>query len=215
MPKKHYSGRISEMQTGEKRIMKTGADMFENIKVVLASQSPRRKELLCMICKDFEVMPADIDETLPEGVSAEEAAEYTAKRKAAATECCDALVIACDTIVVAGDEILGKPADRQDGKRMLELLSGRTHKVISGVAIRYKNKERSFSQTTEVTFYEMSEEDINDYLDSGEPFDKAGAYGIQGLGGVYVEGIRGDFFNVVGLPVARLKRELIAMLEAN
>ena len=184
----------------------------DGIRAILASQSPRRKELLGMIFEDFEIKPADIDETLPQGISAEDAAEYTAKRKAAATECGDALVIACDTIVVVSDEILGKPADRDDGFRMLRLLSGKTHKVISGVAVRYKGRELSFSQTTLVTFYDMSDDEINSYLDSGEPFDKAGAYGIQGLGGVYVKGIEGDFFNVVGLPVARLNRELEGLL---
>ena len=117
-------------------------------------------------------------------------------------------MIACDTVVIADGEILGKPADRADALRMLKMLSGKTHEVISGVALKYKGVERSFSQRTSVTFYEMSDSEINDYLDSGEPFDKAGAYGIQGLGGAFVERINGDFFNVVGLPVARLKKEI-------
>lgn len=189
------------------------AEIFDGIKVVLASQSPRRKELLGMICDRFEVCPADIDETAPEHISADGTAEYIAKRKAAAIERgrSDTLIIACDTVVISGGEILGKPVDRSDAFRMLRLLSGRQHKVISGVAMRYKGMERSFSQTTLVTFYDMTDGEINAYLDSGEPFDKAGAYGIQGLGGVFVKGIEGDYFNVVGLPVARLKRELAAM----
>ena len=179
----------------------------EGIKIVLASQSPRRRELLRLLCNDFEVSPADIDESIPQGMAADKAAEYTAKRKAAAVSS-DGLVIACDTVVIADGEILGKPADRADALRMLKMLSGKTHEVISGVALKYKGVERSFSQRTSVTFYEMSDSEINDYLDSGEPFDKAGAYGIQGLGGTFVERINGDFFNVVGLPVARLKKEI-------
>lgn len=193
--------------------MMINGEKFDGVRVVLASQSPRRKELLRMICPSFEVRPADIDETLPEGIKAQEAAEYTAKRKAAACQCGDALIIACDTVVIVGGEILGKPSDREDAFRMLRLLSGKTHEVISGVAIEYKGVRRSFSQTTLVTFYDMSDDEINAYLDSGEPFDKAGAYGIQGLGGVFVKGIEGDYFNVVGLPVARLRRELITMLK--
>ena len=111
-------------------------------------------------------------------------------------------------------EVMGKPSDREDAERMLRLLSGRTHKVITGVTLAYKGKSISFSEVTEVTFLELSDEDIALYLDSGEPFDKAGAYGIQGLGSMLVSGIKGDFFNVVGLPVSRLAGELGTFLES-
>ncbi len=190
---------------------------FKGTRVILASQSPRRKELLGLICKGFVICPPDIDETVPAGLSAAEAAVYTAKRKAEEvfrlTRGEPAIIIACDTVVSIDGEILGKPAGRADGFRMLKKLSGRTHEVISGVALIFGERSASFTQTTRVTFYEMSDGEINAYLDSGEPFDKAGAYGIQGLGGVFAERIDGDFFNVVGLPVARLKRELEALMD--
>lgn len=195
-------------------------DLFPDLKgmrVILASQSPRRKELLGLICKCFDIMPPDIDEAVPKGLSAAEAAVYTAERKAEEvfrlTGGEPALIIACDTVVSIDGEILGKPYDRTDGFCMLKKLSGRTHEVISGVSLIFGKRSVSFAQTTCVTFYEISDDEINAYLDSGEPFDKAGAYGIQGMGGVFAERIDGDFFNVVGLPVARLKRELEVLMD--
>lgn len=196
--------------------MKLIPENLNGVRVILASKSPRRKELLSLICKDFDIMPADIDESVPCDIEKEYAAEYTAVRKCRAisgdTAFFDALVIACDTIVLAGEEILGKPADYDDGFSMLRKLSGIEHSVISGVAISYRGKEVSFSQKSKVRFFELSDEEIGDYLDSGEPFDKAGAYGIQGLGSLLVEGFEGDFFNIVGLPVARLRKELAALI---
>ncbi len=184
---------------------------FED-EVVLASQSPRRKELLRFLFPDFSVRPADIDETIPLGVDPFSAAEMIASKKADATPS-SGLVIACDTVVIINGEILGKPHDEADARRMLEKLSGATHDVVSGVALRYKGEKRSFSQRTSVTFCRMTDSDISAYLATGEPFDKAGAYGIQGYGSLFVEKIDGDFFNVVGLPIARLRTEIISLIK--
>ena len=184
---------------------------FED-EVVLASQSPRRKELLRFLFPDFSVRPADIDETIPLGVDPFLAAEMIASKKADATPS-SGLVIACDTVVIINGEILGKPKDEADARRMLEKLSGATHDVVSGVALRYKGEKRSFSQRTSVTFCPMTDSDICAYLATGEPFDKAGAYGIQGYGSLFVEKIDGDFFNVVGLPIARLRTEILSLIK--
>lgn len=191
--------------------MKLKPEILNGKRVILASKSPRRKELLSLICDSFEVMPADIDESVPQNVAAEEAAEYISTQKAFAIDSED-VIIACDTVVIVDGKILGKPSDRQNGFEMLSELSGKTHSVISGVCIRYKGESVSFSQKSLVTFYELTDEEINDYLDSGEPFDKAGGYGIQGLGSLLVKEFSGDFFNIVGLPVARLRRSLSELL---
>lgn len=191
--------------------MKLKPEILNGKRVILASKSPRRKELLSLICDSFEVMPADIDESVPQNVATEEAAEYISTQKAFAIDSED-VIIACDTVVIVDGKILGKPSDRQNGFEMLSELSGKTHSVISGVCIRYKGESVSFSQKSLVTFYELTDEEINDYLDSGEPFDKAGGYGIQGLGSLLVKEFSGDFFNIVGLPVARLRRSLSELL---
>lgn len=191
--------------------MKLKPEILNGKRVILASKSPRRKELLSLICDSFEVMPADIDESVPKNIPAEEAAEYISTQKAFAIDSED-VIIACDTVVIVDGKILGKPSDRQNGFEMLSELSGKTHSVISGVCIRYKGESVSFSQKSLVTFYELTDEEINDYLDSGEPFDKAGGYGIQGLGSLLVKEFSGDFFNIVGLPVARLRRSLSELL---
>lgn len=182
------------------------------VEVILASQSPRRKELLHFLFSDFSVRPADIDESIPVGVDPFAAAQLIAEKKADAINS-SGLVIACDTVVIIGGEILGKPKDEGDAWHMLEKLSGVTHDVVSGVALRYKGKKRSFSQRTSVTFCSMTDGDISAYLATGEPFDKAGAYGIQGYGALFVEKIDGDFFNVVGLPLARLRTEILSLIE--
>lgn len=192
--------------------MKIKPEELRDKRIILASKSPRRKELLSLICDSFEIMPADIDETVPCEIGTACAAEYTAKRKAEAIAA-DGVVIACDTVVIIDGEILGKPTDRQNGFDMLKKLSGREHSVVSGVALRYKNVFSGFSQESKVKFLPLSDEEINDYLDSGEPFDKAGGYGIQGIGGVLIDSFEGDFFNIVGLPVARLRKELVALIE--
>lgn len=181
-----------------------------NRKIILASASPRRQELLKYIVPEFEVIPADIDETLPADIVTEKAAEYLAVQKAEfiAKHYPEAVVIGSDTVVIIDNVILGKPADEADSARMLRLLSGRTHKVITGVCIAAGDKTDSFSCETKVKFYPLTDEEILGYIATGEPMDKAGAYGIQGYGSVLSEGIEGDFFNVMGLPVAMLKRRL-------
>lgn len=177
--------------------------------VILASASPRRQELLKLIFKGFSVCPADIDETVPSGMSAELAPVYLSKKKARAV--CeknpDSLVIAADTVVISDEEILGKPTDKTDAARMLKKLSGRTHSVVTGCAVGKGEKIRTFSVKSSVTFYPLSDAEINAYIETAEPMDKAGAYGIQGGGALFVEKIDGDYFNIVGLPVAKLKRE--------
>ncbi len=180
------------------------------MKVILASASPRRKELLKILFDEFDIIPADVDENIPEDISAENAAEYLAKKKAnfIAEKYPEALIIGSDTTVVIDGEILGKPADKADAKNMLLKLSGKTHKVITGVSAVYRGEELSFSEITEVVFYELSNAEIETYLNSDEWCDKAGAYGIQGKAGLFAEKIIGDYNNVVGLPVSRLNRKL-------
>lgn len=181
--------------------------------IILASASPRRQELLKYAVSDFEVRPADIDESVPGNIPPGEAAEYIAVRKARAVMENDPYddIIAADTVVLLGDEIMGKPRDINHAREMLTRLSGKTHRVITGVCICSRGRSVSFSETTEVTFYDLSEREIEDYITTLDPMDKAGAYGIQSEGCLLVKGIKGDFFNVVGLPVARLKRVLEKM----
>ena len=178
--------------------------------LILASGSPRRQELLQLITKDFIVSPVDADETLPAGMPIEMAAAYLAdlKAKTAAAEFPQDIVIGCDTVVILGDEIMGKPKDREDAHRMLRALSGETHSVLTGVSLYCGKQTTVFTTETLVEFYTLSDAEIEAYLDTGEPFDKAGAYGIQGKGSLLVRGIEGDYFNVVGLPVAALSRQL-------
>ena len=155
----------------------------------------------------------DIEEIIDPAWRPDEAARNLAKQKAEVVsgkypaDC----VIAADTIVAAEGQILGKPADEEDAARMLRILSGREHKVITGVCLTLNGESRVFSQGTRVKFYPLRDEEIWAYIKTGEPMDKAGAYGIQGRGGLLVEGIAGDYFNVVGLPIARLVRELDAL----
>ncbi len=178
--------------------------------LVLASASPRRRELITLIDKNVKIHPSEVDETLPDGFPAEASPEFLAvkKAKSVAEVYPDDTVIGSDTSVIVEGEILGKPRDREDAKRMLTLLSGKTHKVITGCAIFKKGKSISFSEVTEVEFYPLSDTEIETYLDTNEPFDKAGAYGIQDFGSLLIKGINGDYFNVVGLPVSRLSRVL-------
>lgn len=179
-------------------------------KIILASASPRRKELLETAGAEFEIIVADVDETVPEGTKPEDAAVMTAEKKAVAVaeNHKDSIVIGADTIVVADGRILGKPADKADACRMLSMLSGVEHKVITGVCLARGDKKITFAQVSKVKFYDLTDEEINAYVETGEPMDKAGAYGIQGKGCVLVEKIEGDYFNIVGLPVARVMKEL-------
>lgn len=178
--------------------------------LVLASASPRRKELITLIDSDVTICPSNVDENYSNDIKVEAVPEMLAARKAMdiAKKYPNDTVIGSDTSVIVGNEILGKPKDAHDARRMLKLLSGKTHKVITGCAIFKAGKSVSFSQTTKVTFYPLSEKDIEDYVTSGECFDKAGAYAIQGKGSLLIEKIDGDYFNVVGLPVAKLNRVL-------
>lgn len=180
------------------------------MKFILASQSPRRQELLKLISKEFSVIPADIDEALPDTVSPDFGPEFLSIQKAAhiAANYQDNLVIGADTGVFLDNTVLGKPKTTDEAKQMLAALSGRMHRVITGCALFYKGRHLSFSETTGVEFYPLTANEINLYVATGEPMDKAGAYGIQGGGSLFVKKINGDYFNVVGLPVGRLNREL-------
>jgi len=179
--------------------------------LVLASASPRRQELLRKAGIAFTVQPAEIDETPLPGESARACAERLARDKALAIARSrpDDVVLGADTVVVVDDQILGKPTDGEDAARMLRLLSGRTHEVITGVCVVAPNREVSVgSETTQVTFTELSEDDIREYVATGEPMDKAGAYAIQGIASRWIPRIEGDYSNVVGLPIALVYRML-------
>lgn len=184
--------------------------MFDGIKVILASQSARRRELIQYIFGDFEVIPPRADETPPEGVESEYIPEILAVRKAAdvAKDHPDALVIGCDTVVILDGEIFGKPKSVEEAFSMLKRLSGRTHTVVSGVCLSLRGRSMSFTQKTNVTFYPLSDEDIMRYITESSPLDKAGSYGIQDCGGLFVKSLEGDHYNVIGFPIARLKIEL-------
>lgn len=187
---------------------------FKNTQIILASQSPRRKELLSLIADNFEIIPADIDESLPENTDVFSAAEILATKKAEyiAKDNPDKLVIGCDTVVICEGKILGKPKNEADAFEMLSLLSGKAHKVLSGVCLCKNGKARSFTQSSDVYFYPLTEAEINEYIATRDPFDKAGSYGIQTQGFFMVEKIDGDYNNIVGLPIARLRREIISFL---
>ena len=175
-------------------------------KIILASASPRRAEILRTVNWPFETLPLDIDETRTQD---EDAPPYVqrlarAKAEAAARRSPGSLIVGADTTVVIGDQILEKPVDHDDARRMLRQLSGHWHKVLTGVALIDASELRVAYETTEVKFAVMSQDEIGWYVSTGEPMDKAGAYAIQGLGARFIEGIRGDYFNVMGLPVRLL-----------
>ena len=178
--------------------------------VILASASPRRRELLKMIFDNFEVIPADVDESIGEDVPVGRRAKKIACRKAEfiAEKFEKSLVIGCDTAVIVDDIMLGKPENRADAEKMLRMLSGRKHKVITGCCLCLNGREESFSEVTKVEFFPLDEEELLRYLDTNDWADKAGAYGIQNMAGLFVRGIEGDYNNVVGLPTARLNREI-------
>ena len=185
-------------------------------KIILASASPRRKELLEQIGLSFQIEPARGEEHITSVIPREVVEELSYQKAMEVAELHrdeDALILGADTIVVYDNQIMGKPADEEEAKAMLRQLSGKTHCVFTGVtAVLWENKEktvRTFSEKTEVTFYPMSEEEIMFYVKTREPMDKAGAYGIQGIGAKYIQAICGDYNNVVGLPVARLYQEVI------
>ena len=190
--------------------------MLENLnkyKVVLASNSPRRKELLSGLGIQYEVKTLpDIDESFPDGLDGVEIPAYIARAKADAYRASmqsDELIITADTIVWLDGEVMGKPSDAEDARRMLRALSGQTHQVITGVCLTTAETQRAFSTVTDVTFCCLSEEEITYYVEHYQPMDKAGSYGIQEwIGFVGVESISGSYFNVMGLPIQRLYTEL-------
>jgi septum formation protein len=189
------------------------------MRLILASRSPRRCELLRQAGLEFEVRPSSVEEAPARGEAPEEFARRAAQDKAlevAASARPSVLVLGADTVVVANHEILGKPADPHDAARMLQLLSGATHRVITGVCLVRAPAEivAVAHETTFVTFRSLDEEEIQSYLASGEPFDKAGAYGIQGLASKFVTRVDGCYFNVVGLPVALVYDLLKPFLKA-
>lgn len=178
--------------------------------LILASSSPRRKELLENLHLSFDIFSSDVDESFDSNLLPEEVVMELATRKANAVfmKNPDSYVIGSDTIVVFDGKILGKPQDEMDAFHMLKLLSGKQHDVYTGVSILCPNGSSTFFEKTEVSFWELSDEEIKAYVQSGEPLDKAGAYGIQQFGSMLVKKIKGDFFAVVGLPVSRTVREL-------
>lgn len=189
--------------------------MLNNLKdyhLILASQSPRRHQMLQELGIDFEIKTKEVDEVYPEGLSPKEIPVYLAELKASVFESDvknNELVITADTIVCIDNWILGKPKDREEAVEMLSALSGRSHQVISGVCLKSAKKKVSFATTTEVHFKKLSKEEIDYYIDNYKPYDKAGAYGIQEwIGFIGIDGIEGSYFNVVGLPIQRLYEEL-------
>ena len=194
------------------------------MRIILASKSPRRRELLSLITPDFEVMSEEVDERAIEdgvihnGGTPEDVQKELARAKASAVfdklpgdEKDDCIVIGSDTSVVCGSEIMGKPLDMDDARRMLRMLSGRTHDVISGVCVKTNKSEEVFVAVTKVRFGDLDEFQerlIERYISTDEPYDKAGAYGIQQGGALLVETVEGDYFSVVGLPVRRLAQIL-------
>lgn len=179
------------------------------MRVILASKSPRRREILEMLGVDFTVKTAETDEScdikepgaLVEALAAKKGLAVLKEMSADGEGASDVLLIACDTLVYAEGEFLGKPKGRDDAMRMLTLLAGKRHEVWSGIFLCYEGKTVTRSVSTEVKFAEMTDEEKERYLDSGEPYDKAGGYAVQGKAAAYIKGLRGDYFNVVGLPV--------------
>ena len=181
--------------------------------IILASQSPRRKQLLEWAAQPFEVVVSKTDESFPESLGFSAAAIHIARNKALQVQQkvdSEKIILAADTIVICEGQWLGKPADRDDALRMLALLSGKSHEVITGVVILTATNERSFAETTRVHFHPLTPEQIAYYVDEFQPYDKAGAYAIQEWIGVTgIKSIEGDFYNVMGLPVSRVMQELV------
>ncbi|MGN0536057.1 MAG: Maf family protein [Eubacterium sp.] len=176
--------------------------------LILASKSPRRKELLSLITENFVIKTANVDETLPRGITPDKAVEYLSKIKAEPFANGVDTVIGADTVVAVDGKILGKPANRQEAFDMLKTLSGKYHSVFTGVTIIKPEGSVTFSAETRVKFFDLTDDEINAYIATGECDDKAGAYGIQGKGALLVEKIDGDYFNVVGLPVSLVNKFL-------
>lgn len=177
--------------------------------VILASQSPRRKQLMEVFPFPFTVRVSDADETMdPHGDPASQVARVSLKKAEAVAHQWEDVVIAADTIVVCGGEILGKPKDAEDACRMLRLLSGKKHQVMTGLTVLHQGKAEVSTEITDIYFRALTDEEIWRYVKTNEPMDKAGAYAIQGGGALFAEKIVGDYFNVVGLPLCRLGQVL-------
>jgi septum formation protein len=183
-----------------------GVEDWKMTQWVLASSSPRRQELLKLLLADFEVLPSDVDESIRVAERPESMVLRLAREKAVAVQerRPSSFIVGADTVVVCEEEILGKPASHEEARSMLRRLSGRTHQVLTGVCLLHLDGLLVECPTTNVTFRRLSEPEIESYLQSEEPFDKAGAYAIQGLGARFIDRIDGCYFNVVGLPVSRL-----------
>lgn len=194
--------------------------MFTNksYSLILASKSPRRQELLKQMGLQFTVVLKDVDESFPDDLAVEQVPVFISEKKAAAFDeaiQANQIVITADTVVAVDDIILGKPDSPEQAREMLQLLSGREHKVITGVTLLSCNKTVSFHDITHVSFSELSEQEINYYIANFNPFDKAGSYGIQDwIGLVAIKGIRGSYTNVVGLPTEKLYKHLSTMIES-
>lgn len=189
---------------------------MKNKRIILASNSPRRRELLQGLDLNYEVRVLQgIDESYPQGLTMEEIPQHISRKKADAyTLQPDELLITADTIVWLDGKVLGKPADEEEARQMLRSLSGRTHQVVTGVTLRTVQRIYSFSSVSQVTFAPLTDEQIDYYVTTYQPMDKAGAYGIQEwIGYIGVERIEGSYFNVMGLPVQRLYREMLAFCE--
>lgn len=181
--------------------------------IILASGSPRRRELLGLFGHPFQVHPADIDETMdPAKKPFDEVARLSREKALAVPREAGDIVVAADTIVVCDDKILGKPKSEEEAKAMLRLLSGRAHQVMTGVTILRDGKAETFTEVTDLHFRPLTEKEILRYAESGEPLDKAGAYGIQGGAALFCERMEGDYYNVMGLPVCRLGQALKKMV---
>jgi len=173
--------------------------------LILASMSPRRREILTMAGHDFIIRPADIDESVPAGTPVREAVAMTAGKKADAVSGEEGdIILAADTVVCYDGKIIGKPKDESDAYDILKLLSGNTHTVYTGYCVRKGCKRICGVESTEVTFRILSNSEIADYIKSGEPMDKAGAYGLQGRGCTFATRLNGDYFNVIGLPISKI-----------
>ena len=179
-------------------------------RVILASKSPRRKELLEMLRIPFEIIVSDIEEQIdPENDLTKEIEKLSyQKAKAVFEKENDALVIGSDTIVKINNQVLGKPKTHEEAREMLHLLSGNTHEVITGVTILYQDQRETFSSTSSVTFSPLTDEEIDTYIATNEPLDKAGSYAIQGDGAKFIRSINGDFYTIVGLPIGELYHRL-------
>ena len=185
-------------------------------KIILASQSPRRRQLLEWAEIPFEIVVKETDESYPDGLSVDEVAVHIARNKALAVQNITtpgATILAADTIVVLNNRIIGKPKNREDALDILQHLSGNKHAVITGVVIRQLKKEIAFADTTDVYFHKLTKKQIEFYVDKYKPYDKAGAYAIQEwIGVVGIRSVNGDFYNVMGLPVSRVVRELNVLM---